>query len=255
MTGARGWRLFDAPDLGPWRAAAHRAAHAAVTAPETARWLRCSGTWFAGVNVLANGPDGAVPGGPPLPATILDAAGAMCPGPIAWDRGQVSVVYPGYPQPMEGEGPGAFRYRRDRDAAHVDGLLPVGPERRRMMREPHAFVLGIPLTEATGSPMVVWEGSHEVIRAAFGEVLADVPPTARGTVDLTEVYQATRRRIFETCRRVELRARPGQAYLLHRLALHGVAPWAEEAEAPPEGRMIVYFRPALPDGADWLALP
>jgi hypothetical protein len=41
--------------------------------------------------------------------------------------------------------------------------------------------------------------------------------------------------------------------LIHRLALHGVAPWAEGAEAGPEGRMIAYFRPEFEGlGDDWL---
>ena len=59
--------------------------------------------------------------------------------------------------------------------------------------------------------------------------------------------------MFETCRRVTVPAQPGEAYLVHRLALHGVAPWEDGAEAPEEGRMIVYFRPEFPAGGrDWL---
>ena len=54
-----------------------------------------------------------------------------------------------------------------------------------------------------------------------------------------------RRRIFAECPRVAVIARPGEAYAIHRLALHGVAPWQEEAPAGPDGRMIAYFRPAL----------
>ena len=69
---------------------------------------------------------------------------------------------------------------------------------------------------------------------------------------MTEIYQATRREIFETCERVEVHCRPGQAYVVHRLALHGVAPWADGAEAGPDGRMIVYFRPEIGGPQDWL---
>lgn len=65
-------------------------------------------------------------------------------------------------------------------------------------------------------------------------------------IDLTDAYHAARREIFDTCPRVAVHARPGEAYLVHRLALHGVAPWAKDAKAPSEGRMIVYFRPELP---------
>jgi hypothetical protein len=41
------------------------------------------------------------------------------------------------------------------------------------------------------------------------------------------------------------------------MTLHGVAPWSEGAMAPPEGRMVAYFRPELPDtaSAQWLSLP
>ena len=80
-----------------------------------------------------------------------------------WDIGQISICYPGYPQPMTGESEAAFRFRRDRDAAHVDGLLPEGPQRRRHLREHHGFILGIPLVAFSedASPFVVWEGSHK----------------------------------------------------------------------------------------------
>jgi hypothetical protein len=38
-------------------------------------------------------------------------------------------------------------------------------------------------------------------------------------------------------------AEPGECYVLHRLALHGIAPWGEGAVAPTAGRMVAYFRP------------
>ncbi len=55
----------------------------------------------------------------------------------------------------------AFRFRLNRDAAHLDGLLPIGPDKRRMVKEPHAWILGLPLNAcgAGASPLVVWEGS------------------------------------------------------------------------------------------------
>ena len=87
-------------------------------------------------------------------------------------------------------------------------------------------------------------------------VLADLPEAEWPDADLTEVYQAARREAFETCARVTLPTRPGTAYLVHRLALHGVAPWGHGATAPPEGRMIAYFRPEFPTGTrDWLEAP
>ena len=255
----QGWVRFpyDA-GVAMWAASALPAAWAAVAAPENRDWLRCGGTWFAGVNVLQGGPYGASAGGRPVTGVVVDflaeALGWTRPD---WGPGQVSVCYPGYPQPMPGEAPPAFRYRQRRDAAHVDGLLPEGPTRRRHLREHHAFILGLPLTEVDpgASPLVVWSGSHEVLRAAFRQAVGQTPPEAWGELDLTDIYDAARRRVFETCPRVLLPARPGEATLLHRLTLHGVAPWADSATAGPDGRMIAYFRPELDCPRDWLDLP
>lgn len=253
---ARGWCRFpfDAK-LAAW------VSHAAGVATELAQneqniadWLRCGDTWFAGVNILPNDAHGRLEGGPHLMGDAISFIENQF-GAQHWDRAQVSIIYPGYPKPMQGESEAAFRFRRDRDAAHVDGLLPVGPERRRHLHEPHAFVLGLPLVETSpdASPMVVWEGSHDQMRAAFSDVLKDVSPDLWGDVDLTEIYQTTRRVCFETCQRVVVHAVPGEAYLIDRLALHGVAPWSPGAESPAEGRMIAYFRPELEDISDWLA--
>ncbi|MDJ0628926.1 MAG: hypothetical protein QNJ44_11755 [Rhodobacter sp.] len=255
----RGWMRFPFdPELARWLATAGPAARAAVADPANGHWLRCQGTWFAGVNVLPNDGTGAVAGSGPLKAAAVAFLVSLGWPADRWDRGQVSVIYPGYPRPREGESAAAFRFRRDRDAAHVDGLLPVDPDRRRMLREPHAFVLGLPVSD-TGpgaSPLVVWEGSHEVMRAAFQGVLAGRPAQSWPETDLTEPYHAARRRAFEICRRVKVHAKPGEAYLVHRLALHGVAPWAAGAEAPDDGRMIVYFRPELRGPvSEWLDRP
>jgi len=248
-----GWCRFALDQaLSDWVAAAWPCAeHLRSDAAQVETWLRCGGTWFAGVNALPNDAQGAVPGGPPLQGAVVEFLQARF-GPQLWDRAQVSVMYPGYPREMQGESAAAFRFRRDRDAAHVDGLLPEGPQRRRHLREAHGFVLGLPLnrTSSEASPMVVWEGSHHLMRDAFAAALAGVAPADWGEVDLTDVYQATRRACFERCPRVVVHAQPGEAYLIHRLALHGVAPWGAEAEDAL--RMIAYFRPELPDIADWL---
>ncbi|MEM6634740.1 MAG: hypothetical protein AAF667_02500 [Pseudomonadota bacterium] len=255
----RGWAQFPADaDTGRWLAASGPVAMARSRNTDLrAAWLRHGGTWFAGVGVLGADPDGAVEGGPTLQGAAVSCAKAIY-GDVPFDTGQVSVVYPGYPGRDPGETDAAHRFRRNRDAAHVDGLLPVGPERRRKLQEPHAFVLGIAVTEADAgaSPLVVWEGSHEVIRKTFAQALHDVPRDAWSETDLTEVYQAARRRCFQECPRRALWALPGQCQLLHRLVLHGVAPWGDGAEAAEEGRAIVYFRPDFPDAAgDWLNAP
>lgn len=253
----RGWCKFGRDDaLARWLEQAIPAARRAVEDPANAHWLRCQGTWFAGVNVLPNDVFGAVAGSGPLRGKAVDFATRMVGETVRWDPGQVSVIHPGYPRPKEGEGAAAFRFRRDRDAAHVDGLHAVG-EGRRMLREPHAFVLGIPMTETSpgASPMVVWEGSHKVMRAAFAAEFGRYDPENWHEIDLTGTYRAARRKVFESCTRVKVHARPGEAYLVHRLALHGVAPWQDEAIAPPEGRMIAYFRPELSGPlAGWLEL-
>jgi hypothetical protein len=154
---------------------------------------------------------------------------------------------------MVSESEGAFRYRVTRDAAHVDGVLAEGPLKRRHLREMHSFILGIPLVEAVNaSPFVVWEGSHKIIRDAFQALFAGRAIADWGDFDITEIYRSARRRIFETCKRVEISARPGEAYLVHRFALHGVAPWSPLANAGPDGRMIIYFRPICQSATDWL---
>lgn len=252
-----GWKTFPFdPALAAWLKATAPAAFDTVRDPANAEWLRCGGTWFAGVNVLNNDATGAVPGGPPVTGRAVDfLAETLGLAGFTWDKAQVSVCYPGYPQPWEGESEKAFGYRRNRDAAHVDGLLKDGPERRRFLREHHGFILGIPLTDHSpgAAPLVVWEGSHEVVRGAFAERFSGLPPDDWALEDVTDAYHAVRRRIFDTCRRVEIHARPGEAYVVHRLALHGIAPWADGASAPADhGRAILYFRPGVLTPGDWL---
>lgn len=166
---------------------------------------------------------------------------------------QLSVMRPGYPQPSEAETPAAFAFRRDRDAAHLDGLLADAAKRRRIA-EPHRWILGMALneTDPEAAPLVVWEGSHRILQAALAAALAPHPPSQWAEVDITDAYVAARRQCFETCRRVAVPSRRGQAVLMHRHLLHGVAPWAAGAKAPPEGRIIAYFRPLMPDVASWL---
>ena len=229
-----------------------------VAAEENAQWLRCGGTWFAGVNLLPNAADGSVVGSGALQGKAIDfIRQALGLDNFDWDRAQLSVCYPGYPRPMPGETEAAYAYRRDRDAAHVDGFLAESPDRRRHLREYHGFILGIPMVEfnADASPFVVWEGSHEVIRETFAEQFQDVPAEQWGEIDITGVYHEVRRRIFGLCKRVEIYARPGEAYLVHRLALHGVAPWQRTASATADGRMICYFRPETGGPESWLLSP
>ncbi len=228
----------------PWDAGVDRWAKAAWDAAQTLDMTekRHGETWFVGVDALPNAGDGSI-GGMPLSGRWE----GMIDPPDHWHKAQLSIVYPGYPQQDAGESDAAHRYRRDRDAAHLDGLLPEGPDKRRHLREPHGFILGLPLSDVTDSPLVVWPGSHRVIATAFARAYDGIGPAAYGDLDVTEVYQAARREVFETCQRVELPARRGEATLLHRHLIHGVAPWGDGGEPRP----IAYFRPLI-DPMDWL---
>ncbi|WP_368073633.1 hypothetical protein [Tateyamaria omphalii] len=161
-------------------------------------------------------------------------------------RAQVSIVYPGYPARDPDQTEGNHRYRITRLAAHVDGLLPEGPDRRRFPREFHAYILGLPLTDVPASPTVVWKGSHVIMQATLADAIGDRDPM---TVDVTDAYHAARREVFQRCDAVPMRARPGQSFLIHRMALHGTAPWNGPSGAR---RMIAFFRPDVSEPRDWL---
>ena len=254
-----GWVKFaHDPSIAEWVEAARPVADRIEADPDLhADWLRCGGTWFAGVNAFPNDAAGAVPddGVPAFRGRVVDFIETELGfRDFDWDAAQISVCYPGYPQPWEGESDTAFRYRRDRDAAHVDGLRRSDPGRRRHPSETHGFILGIPLNvaEPEASPLVVWEGSHEIMRAAFAERLTGIDPTHWREEDVTETYVAARRQVLDSCTRVAVHARPGECYLVHRLALHGVASWKASRDDSAK-RSIAYFRPDPHPGAtpDW----
>lgn len=255
----KGWCHFSYdPALAEWVSQTIPIGRNAIRDPEHARWLRCGDTWFAGVNVLPNDARGSVANGPRLSGGVLDfIRDSLGLTDFDWDRAQLSVCYPGYPRPMASESAAAFRYRCDRDAAHVDGLLPEGPDRRRHLREYHSFVLGIPMVESSpdASPFVIWEGSHEIVRETLSQCFEGLLPERWGDKDITDAYHEVRSRVFHDCRRVEVWAKPGEAYLAHRLSLHGVAPWGKSATASFEGRMICYFRPEVLRPWQWLTAP
>ncbi|WP_255449605.1 hypothetical protein [Shimia ponticola] len=222
------------------KVAAQKAEQIACDPDMRRQWLRHGDTWFVGVDALPNAPDGSVDGVP-----LTGAWEGIVDAPSIWHPAQLSIVYPGYPLQDADESDAAHRFRLNRNAAHVDGLLPEGPDRRRYLREPHAFILGLPLDECQASPLVVWPGSHHVMRAALAEACHghDI-----SKFDLTDVYQATRRHVFETIEPVDVRAVPGQAMLLHRHMLHGVRPW----NGPGQERKVAYFRPQFSDVFRWL---
>lgn len=252
----RGFLTFPAEEaLLRWTSAARPAAEAAASDPAQADWLRCGGTWFVGVDALPNDAQGRVGEGPALGGAATDFIRRELGLALPLHRAQVSICYRGYPKPSEGESEAAFNFRLRRDAAHVDGLLAHGPG--RYLREPHAYVLGVTLTaQAAGAaPLTVWEGSHAMMREMFVGLFRDHAPEDWQGIDVTAAYREARRTAFAACRRIELPSSPGDAVLLHRHLLHGVAPWAEGAEGAQEGRIIAYFRPEFPLLADWLSAP
>ena len=241
----KGWRKVAAHDfIHRWSFAAHPIAKKSLS--ESAEPLRCGGTWAVGLDLLPNGADGSI-AGVLLPWDVL----GLAPQPL--HRAQLSAVYPGYPQPSADETETAYGFRLRRDSAHLDGLLPVGPDKRRQVKEPHAWILGLPLTDGSASPLVVWEASHVVMQAALAKALAGHPPETWGEVDVTDAYQSARAEVFKTCNRLELPGRPGEAVVLHRHLIHGVAPWGDGATAPVEGRIVAYFRPLMRSVAAWMA--
>lgn len=263
-----GWTRFDwDSDIATWAAHALPQAQASAHDPAHAQWLDCDGTWFIGVDALQNDGSGCLPGGPVLRGAPFEFIARHLGEPHELHAAQVSIVYPGYPRPRAGEGDAAFGYRVRRDGAHVDGVKIYAEQRSRRVEEPHAWVLGIPLNDSprSAAPLVIWEGSHTVMRRGFATAFAGVAAQDWQRVDVTKAYKAARAEVFETCPRVLVHARPGEAYLMHRLCLHGVAPWQDcqdpsgsgaEICVAPEGRAIAYFRPELAGGvASWLDLP
>ncbi|MEL6681643.1 MAG: hypothetical protein AAFQ09_03245 [Pseudomonadota bacterium] len=231
---------FD-PEVARWSEAA---LHVAVQIIERGTGRRHGGTWFAGVDALPNSKDGSI-AGVPFGGAWLETV----PQPVHWHKAQLSAVFPGYPRQDIDESDAAHRFRRDRDAAHVDGLLPEGPQKRRHLREPHAFIAGLPLTTVAASPLVVWKGSHHVMGAAFRKAFAGISPNRWPDVDVTKIYQAARTSVFNDCPRVKVQATPGEVILLHRHLVHGVAPWGNSTET--DARIVAYFRPLM-SFRDWL---
>lgn len=256
---ANSWcRLPADPEVIAW--ARHALPVAVQTRFDEAQegWLRCGGTWFAGVNALPNNARGALAAGPALTGSPVEFLRRdLSISSLEFEPAQVSICYPGYPQPMAAETAAAFGYRRDRCAAHIDGILPEGSLRRRHLREHHQFVLGVPLTRYDDgcSPPVVWEGSHEIVRQTLRECYTGLPDDQWGDVDITDTYKTLRNKIFDECRPVEIVAEPGEAFVLHRLALHGIAPWRSTEASDPAGRIICYFRPETASPHEWLNSP
>lgn len=242
---AEGFVQFGSePSVVRWAQAARGAVLARLKDPQFhAAQLRHQDTWFVGVDALPNDASGAVSGVP------LAASWRGSVPDLPLHAGQVSIIYGGYPRQDPNESDANHRFRQYRCAAHVDGLLPVGPDKRRFAMEHHAYILSLPLNTVTQAPTVVWRGSHLIMQAALQEAIGDGDPTQ---VDVTDAYKAARARVFDTCERVALTPKVGEAALLHRFALHGTEPWGDTpGSMAPNGRMIAFFRPVTSPTA-WL---
>ena len=160
----RGWQVFPAePATIDWARSVSTEVSDALKTTER----RHGATWAPGVDLLKNDASGAVAGGVALVGEALVAAQSLF-GPLPLHAAQISAVWPGYPKQDPEESDANHRYRRARDAAHIDGLLPEGPYRRRHLREPHAWILGIGLTDTPAAPLV----------DRFDELLFIFPPLA-----------------------------------------------------------------------------
>lgn len=241
-----GYMVFERDEtVAKWADTAHKVACMVSADPATrAANLRQGETWFVGVDALPNQRDGSI-NGVQLAGKWRDHVTL----PKQWHPAQLSIVYPGYPLRDTSESEASHRYRITRHAAHVDGLLPQGPQRRRYLKEPHAFILGLPLNRSDAAPLMVWPESHKIMGEAFRHLRNHDDPT---NVDLTEAYHSARRLVFEQIEPHAIVSEPGQAILLHRHLLHGVSPWQEGVQAPQEGRMIAYFRPQF-SAKEWLS--
>ena len=212
--------------------------------------LTCQGTWFVGVDALDNDSDGAL-GKISLSGPFKSLMKSFETSGL--HSAQVSIIFEGYPKPRDQESESSFNFRLKRDAAHVDGLIADFPGGPRKLKEPHAFVLGIPINQAPkgASPIVVWEGSHHLISQALKRLFLNRDPGEWKDLDIREVYLQTRKTVFEKCKRRVLHANLGESYMIHRLCVHGISPWHSGVKNFPEGRKIAYFRPELQYLADW----
>lgn len=243
-------RLPATPESLAWAKAARAVGQGVAQDQEKrAKWLRHGGTWFVGVDALPTDHAGAI-GGAALPfADLLQEASGQAP----LHRAQLSVVYPGYPAQAPEDTTAAHAYRLNRASAHVDGLHRKADGGRSLL-EPHALILGIALSEAeaTASPLRVWPGSHKPLGKALSQALPP-DPTTWPDINLAPVYTTARRAVFDSIQPIPVALTPGDAVVLHRHTLHGIAPWAPGATAAREGRMTAYFRPTCADPTQWRA--
>lgn len=243
-----GFFIFERDEnIEKWAQTACDIIHPIIHDPEVRKAnLRHGETWFVGVDILPNDAHGAIDG------KALTGAWRSHVPDLPLHRAQVSIIFDGYPKRDNHENLPNHRYRMNRAAAHVDGLLPVGPDRRRFGMEYHAYIMAVPLNQVMAAPTVVWKGSHKIMQRAICEAIKGRDPRQ---VDITDVYQAARKEVFATCEKVALTLLVGQVALIHRFALHGTDIWPKSyQDETGEGRMIAFFRPEFSTASEWCAM-
>lgn len=262
--------------LAAWVEETKNTAITTLQNPKNTRWWRCGGTWFAGVSVLGNDHQGCTPSkngktSQPLQGKAIEFTRKNITknipltqknNQIAWDIGQVSVCTQNYPQiDKDNDTLATHQYRKKRFAAHIDGLLKRGREKKRYLCEQHAFILGIAMNDTSekAAPFVVYEESHKYIGEFLRSNLKHHPPHKWQEIELTKAYHDIRNKIFATCHPRPLWVRPGEAFLVHRFALHGTKAWHKDATAEPinkiPARMLTFFRPQTTNPTAWLNAP
>ena len=250
-----GWRFFpEDKHMFEWANHAKRWVKKKLSKGQyTDSQLRCAGTWFVGVNFLENNSIGELGDVDFYSRPIMEVMTEFGNYVSGWDQGQVSICYPGYPKKMSDESEAAFKYRKQMFGAHVDGILPMGKNRRRYFKEAHAFVLGIPLSSFNkdAAPLVVWEKSHLIVRSMIWKKLKDFEVRTWSDIDITETYHEARRLVFRVCKPKIIWAPVGSGFIVHRHTLHGIKPWASGGVSEDCGRMIAYFRPMFTKNEYW----
>ena len=253
----RGWLKFDFdPVLNDWVDWTLPYAKQCLSDESLAEWWRYQNTWFVGVNALANDKEGSIDSGPVLSGVAVDFMRQWLNFSLQdLDQAQVSAIFSGYPKPHHSDSEAGFKYRLNRDAAHVDGLLKLGANGERYALEYHQYILAIPLNSvsALASPLVLWEKSHLLMRDRFQKFFDQYQKSEWPSTAVNEIYQQTRREIFMNFKRIEVSVQPGQALLIDRHMLHGTSPWRAEQGQDECGRLIAFFRPQYKSMQDWLA--
>ena len=228
--------------------------------------LRCGSTWFVGANFLDNSSNGNIGTKSMSKIFFSNISKKFGPNIKYWDKAQVSICWPGYPKKDAKETKKSYDFRIKRFASHIDGIIPFGSKKRRFAKEFHAFILGFPLHNncLDCAPLVLWEGSHKIFRNFFKEIYEGISFNKISNIDITELYNESRKKVFKNCEVKKITPQFKQPYLLDRHVLHGIDEWREKKNVKcspknhrllnslSDGRIIVYFRPVFFNPHDWI---